>query len=115
MRSIFFISATGFAQEEAAESEPLLSGPPVAVVNVAGVDRLLDDTDYLFGSIGRSDMKEVINGLLGNLGDLRGLDRTKPFGAMIYLKPGVVPQPGVIAYVPVTDIAALSRTVEMPW
>src|SRR5690606_40130513 len=62
-----------------------LSAPPVAVLNVASVDRVLEDIDYLFGSVKRDDMREVIEGLLGNLGDLQGLDRGKPFGVMLFL------------------------------
>lgn len=89
------------------------SGPPIAVINVASVERVLDDIDYLFGSVDRGDMSEVVDGLLGNVGDLSGLERGKPFGVLVFLKPGLVPQPAVVAYLPVADAAALARTVEL--
>jgi hypothetical protein len=96
------------AEEPAPES-----GPPVAVLNVAGVERILDDVDYLFGSVDRSDMTDVVNGLLGNVGDLKGLERGKPFGVMLFLNPGVLPQPVPVGYLPVADAAALAKTVEI--
>ncbi|MGC1274217.1 MAG: hypothetical protein WBC44_10960 [Planctomycetaceae bacterium] len=106
---------SGPADADAAETaEPdVLSGPPIAVVNVASVERVLEDVDYLFGSVDRADMSEVVDKLLGNVGDLSGLERGKPFGAMLYLKPGLVPQPAVIGYLPVADVAALAKTVEI--
>jgi hypothetical protein len=94
------------------EAEALVDTPPVAVVNVAGVDRVLDDVDYLFGSVERSDMTQVVNGLLGNIGDLNGLERSKPFGVMVFLQPGVIPTPTPIGYVPVKDAAALAVIVQ---
>jgi hypothetical protein len=87
--------------------------PPIAVVNFAGVERLLDDVDYLFGSVKRNDLIEVVEGLLGNVGDLRGLERGRPFGVMVFLRPGLVPQPVPVGYLPVSDAAALARTVEI--
>jgi hypothetical protein len=106
---------TAYAQEpagDAAEDAPF-AGPPVAVANVASVERVLEDIDYLFGSVERKDMSDVVSGLLGNLGDLKGLDRGKPFGVMVFLKPGIVPQPLPIGYFPVTDVGALTRTLEL--
>lgn len=111
-----FGSATGLLAQQPAENtdEPAPeSGPPVAVVNVAGVERILDDVDYLFGSVERSDMTDVVNGLLGNVGDLKGLERGKPFGVMLFLNPGVLPQPVPVGYLPVADAAALAKTVEI--
>lgn len=117
LASILAIGAAPLAwtQEPAAETdgEALVNTPPVAVVNVAGVERILDDVDYLFGSVDRSDMTDVVKGLLGNVGDLNGLERGKPFGVMVFLQPGVVPTPTPVGYLPVKDAAALARTVEL--
>ena len=98
--------------DELADDAPL-AGPPVAVLNVASVERVLEDVDYLFGSVDRGDMSDVVDGLLGNLGDLKGLERGKPFGAMLFLKPALVPQPVPVGYLPVADIGALTKTVEL--
>jgi hypothetical protein len=112
-------SSTAIAQEtaeekaEAAAEDAPFAGPPIAVLNIAGVERVLEDVNYLFGSVDRKDMSDVVSGLIGNVGDLKGLERGKPFGVMLFLKPGVVPQPLPIGYLPVSDIGALSRTVEL--
>lgn len=95
------------------EDDSSISSPPVAVVNIAGVDRVVEDIHYLFESVDRADMKDVVDGLLGNLGNLDGLDRGRPFGVMLFLKPGLVPQPVPVAYLPVSDIASLTRTMEL--
>ena len=105
--------ATAQAQEDQAAEDAPYAGPPVLVANVASVERVLEDVDYLFGSVDRKDMSDVVSGLLGNLGDLKGLDRGKPFGVMVFLKPGIVPQPLPIGYFPVTDVASLTRTLEL--
>ena len=105
--------ASPAASARADDELPPIEGDPIMVVNVAGVERLLDDVDYLFGSADRSDLTEIVNGLLGGVNDLKGLERGKPLGALVYLQPGLVPQPGPVVFLPVSDIAALSRTVEV--
>ncbi len=50
------LAGSAGAQDEAAgeapEDEPF-AGPPVVVANVASVERVLEDIDYLFGSVDR--------------------------------------------------------------
>jgi len=115
--TVFACQAAARAQEPAAEESAdettLVDGPPVAVVNVAGVERILDDVDYLFGSVQRSDMTKVVTGLLSNVGDLKGLQRGKPLGVMLFLQPGVIPTPVPVGYLPVEDASALAKTVEI--
>lgn len=110
-------SAPVFPQDpepvDEAEAEAIDDSPPVAVVNVAAVERLLDDVDYLFGSVERSDMTQVVTGLLGNVGDLKGLTRGKPLGVMVFLRPGVIPTPAPVGYLPVDNAADLAKTVEL--
>lgn len=117
LMAMLILAMTGVvsAQEEATDTDEdaAFAGPPVLIANVASVERVLEDVDYLFGSVDRKDMSDVVSGLLGNLGDLKGLDRGKPFGAMVFLKPGIVPQPLPIGYLPVTDIGSLTRTLEL--
>ena len=52
---------------------------------------MLGDVNYMFKTIGRGDLMEVINGFLGNAGNLKGLDRKKSLGLMLYFKPGLTP------------------------
>ena len=48
----------------------------------------------------------MANWLSTTLSDLPGWDRTRPFGMMLYLKPGLVPGISAITYVPTTDAQA---------
>ena len=98
------------AQETEASAEKL---PPVLVFNAAGVDRLLGDVNYMFKTIGRADLMEVINGFLGNAGNLKGLDRKKSLGLMLYFKPGLTPGVDPVSYVPVDNIADLLKTIQL--
>ncbi len=87
--------------------------PPLLVVNAAGVDRLLGDVNYMFKTIGREDLNDVINGFLGGVGDLKGLDRKKSMGLMLYLKQGFPPGVDPVGFVPVDNIDALLKTVQL--
>ncbi|MGH7129306.1 MAG: hypothetical protein ACREIV_12110, partial [Planctomycetaceae bacterium] len=90
-------------------------GPPVplVVVNVASADRLLGEVTYMFEAAGREDMNDLVTGLLGNLGDLKGLDRTRPLGVMLFLEPGFPPQPQPVGFIPVKDIDDLLETLSI--
>lgn len=101
-------STRAFAQDEAAE--PL---PPLVIVNAAGVDRLLGDVNYMFKTIGREDLMGVVNGFLGNVGDLKGLDRKKSMGVMLYLKEGFPPGVDPVGFFPVDNIDDLLKTIQI--
>ena len=94
---------------------PLPSVPqgPLAIINIASLDRVLGDIGYLFEAADRADMMEVLEGQLDRVGQLEGLDRTRPMGMMVYLREGFPPQPEVVGYFPVSDIRDLSKTLEI--
>lgn len=101
------------AFQETEETEPVEIGPPLAVINLAGVDRILTDVDALFRNIDRGDVMDMVKGGLEQVKDLKGMDRDKPFGAMLYLKPGFPPQPVPVGYFPVKSIGDLIKTVSI--
>lgn len=101
-------SRPAIAQEEA---EAAL--PPLVVINIAGADRLLSDVNYMFHTIGREDLTEVVNGFLSNIGDLKGLDRKKSLGLMLYFQAGFPPSVDPVGFVPVDNIADLLKTIEL--
>lgn len=108
------VASTAFAQENDPENVDKAPPLPLVVVNVAGVERLLTDVDYMFKAAGREDMTDQLLGLINdNLGDLRGMDRKRPFGMMLFLKPGLVPSPAPVGFVPVDNIGDLLKTVEL--
>lgn len=77
---------------------------PLQVIHAAGVDRLQEKADALFFAGNRPEMSDVMQNWIDNtLRGMKGLDRTRPFGMMIYIKPGLVPGIAAITYLPVTD------------
>ena len=98
------LAAPGFAQETEPAEEVL---EPVGVLTFAGVERARGDVDFLFDTVERGDMAEVIDGYLEFVNDLGGVDRTRPFGVMLFLKPGFVPIPSPVGFLPVADLAEL--------
>lgn len=99
------------ARAQPVEEEPPLSSPPIVVVNAASVDRLMGDLDYLFGSVDRRDMIDVINGLLDKVSQLKGVRRDQPLGVMLFLEPGLTPRPVPVLYIPSAEPPALLDTI----
>jgi hypothetical protein len=96
------------AQEKQARKKDQNANVPLLVVSVAGVERLLEDVDYIFASAGRPELSETVGGLLANLRDLKGLERGQSMGMMLFLN-GIVPQP--VVFVPVQNIDDMLRTI----
>ena len=84
---------------------------PVAVLAVGGVERARDDVRYLFETVAREDMTEVVDGYLEFVGDLDGVTPTDPIGVMLFLKPGFVPVPIPVGFVPTDDPQTLRESV----
>jgi len=93
-----------------AEDPPVDPDLPFLIVNVASVQRLLDDAIATFESAGRPELSETIGGALDKVNDLQGLSRDQSMGLMIYLS-GVVPD--VVGYFPVKSLDELVKTVEI--
>ena len=97
-------------------SKPVPEGPqlPVLVVNIASLDRVLTDVDYMFKAAERPDMMNLVTQFIaGQFGDLKGMNRQKPFGIMLFLAPGLPPTPTPVLYVPVDGIEELMKVVEI--
>jgi len=96
-------------------AKPIPEGPqlPVLIVNFASIDRVLTDVDYMFQAADRPDMMNLVTGFISNqIGDLKGMNRQKPFGVMLFLAPGFPPTPTPVLYVPVDGIEDLLKVVE---
>lgn len=93
-----------------ADDEPVDPDLPFLIVNVASVQRLLDDAIATFESAGRPELSETIGGALDKVNDLKGLSRDQSMGLMIYLS-GIVPE--VVGYFPVKSLDDLLKTVEI--
>ncbi|WP_166829651.1 beta/alpha barrel domain-containing protein [Thalassoroseus pseudoceratinae] len=97
------------AEEVIPEDAPI----PLVIFNLASVESLMTDIDYMFKTINRPDMTDVVKGILGTANDLGGLDRKKPLGVMLFMKPGVVPTFAPVAYLPTDKLTTLIETMEL--
>ncbi len=78
---------------------------PLVVINAASVNRLQDSARVMFEAAERPDMVEVVQRWTANtLKELKGFDRTRPFGMMLYLRSGFIGAPIGISYVPITNL-----------
>ena len=84
---------------------------PIAVAAIAGIDRVLEDIDYLFETVQKPEYPAMIKGFLAQYRNLEGLDKTKPLGVFVFLNEGISPQPTVVGFVPVKDLDALTQTL----
>ena len=51
--------------------------------------------------------------LAGNANDLKGLDRTKPVGVMMFLEPGLPPRPMPVLYMPASSADEFIKTAAL--
>lgn len=87
---------------------------PAAVVYVSSLDGALDDIDYLVHAGGRPELSQKLTDLVKGLNDLKGLDRTQPFGVFAFLPLDMAAgnaNPELVGFVPITDMEALQQTV----
>ena len=104
--SLFCLSVIATADEPPARPQP------IAVVNVASMERVLNDIDGVFELAERSEISDLIGGFLGRVHDLKGVDRKRPFGVMVFLDgASIPPRPLVVSYIPVDNIDDLIATV----
>ena len=106
------LPAFAFGQDDepvnSADSEPV---SPVISINVASIEKLRSNVDFLFELVGRNEITDLINSQLANVRDLKGIDHKRPMGMMIFLQQGFIPTPIPVGYVPVEDIGELTQTV----
>jgi len=84
---------------------------PLAVFCVAGVERWLGNADYLFEAVKREELSDFVGGQMSKINDLKGIDKDKPFGMLVFLRPGLIPQPYPVSFVPVKNLSDLIGTV----
>lgn len=99
-----FVPSEATAQDKAA-------GRPLVVVSAAGIDRLLEDVETLAAAADRRDLFETLKGLLSNVGNFEGADRSRPAGVVVFLAGGLPPKPEPIGFVPVANAESFLKTI----
>lgn len=85
---------------------------PLVVFNVASLQRLRDNAGLMFESAERADMSDVVDKwTTETLKETKGLDRTRPFGMMLYLNTDGFLRPLGIGYLPVVDLNEALQTL----
>lgn len=88
------------------DTKPVLEQAiPLAVVCVAGMERWLNNMDYLFSTVKREELSDFVGGQMSKANDFKGFDRDKPAGMLIFLRPGLIPQPYAVTFVPVKNLS----------
>ncbi len=81
---------------------------PLQVIHAASAERIITKADALFAAADRPELSDVMRNLIDTtLRGVKGMDRTKPFGMMVYIKPGLTPGISAVSYLPVSDIKEL--------
>lgn len=95
-----------------ADDSPSMAQKPVAVVSLAGYDAFIGDIKYVATLANNPELGVGVEGLLKlvtkNQG-LAGLDKTKPWGAVLYV---TGEKPTGYVFLPVTDFAKLADATE---
>ncbi len=78
---------------------------PLVVINAASFQRLRENAGLMFESAERTDMTDQVDQWIANtLKETKGLDRSRPFGMMLYLRPEFFGPPMGISYLPVSNL-----------
>ena len=78
---------------------------PLQIIHLTGIERLQAKADALFFAADRPEMSDVMQSWMdGSLRGLKGIDRTRPLGLMMYIKPGLTPGIAAVSYMPVSDL-----------
>ncbi|MFN0197597.1 MAG: hypothetical protein ACKVT0_12710 [Planctomycetaceae bacterium] len=76
---------------------------PLVTWGVASLERVQNAVQQVLVAAERPELSSVMNDVLARVGDLKGWDRTRPFGAMVMLNPGIAPEPVVVGFAPIDN------------
>ena len=113
--NLAFLQPAVAAESDKAEEETVKTLQPILVVNVASLNRSLNDIASMFFVSDRPDLVAWMDELLGEYANsLRGVEGTKPFGVMVFLRTDVLPpQPSLVAYIPVDNESEFIDTISL--
>ena len=103
--SLLVLAATVIASSELLAQQAAPQQKPVLIVSFASVDSLVGDASHLAELVGFDE-----NSMQMVLPFLNGIDKTRPFGAVLNLEV-IIPAP--LMFIPVEDFKAVLTTVEV--
>ncbi|MEX1231494.1 MAG: hypothetical protein WEB58_14700 [Planctomycetaceae bacterium] len=101
--SITVFSGSLHAATAVAQDEPQGVDRPLVTFAVASYERISGGIETIFAAADRPELANLVDGFIANVGDLKGWDRERPFGAMVLLNPGIAPEPVVVGFAPVSN------------
>lgn len=85
---------------------------PLVIFNVASVQRLRDNANYMFEIAERPEMIDRVDRwFVNSLKELKGIDLQRPYGLMLYMPPGFFGAPIGITYVPINNLDDAVQTL----
>jgi hypothetical protein len=110
------VSIPRLRADDAAAEEEIKLAVPFVTFNLASVDRALTDIGWMFNSIQRSDMNDLLTGLISeHASNLKGYNRTQPAGAILFLDTEALPpRPVFVTYLPVDSVQDALQTMAKP-
>ncbi len=82
---------------------------PGVVISVANVNEHLSDVEHLMEAAGVGQMAGLVR--MGAAEYIRGIDADKPMGALLFFNEENPEQPGIVGFVPVTEIEDVLDTL----
>lgn len=97
-----------------AQEQPSREMKPILVVNFASIERSLQEFGSVFDMIQRPDLTESLGHFISVIaGDLKGLDKTKPLGVMMFVDTTLPPQMKTVIYLPCVSLEDFMKTMEL--
>jgi hypothetical protein len=85
---------------------------PVAILCIAGIDRLLEDVQAISLASGDPGLQQRVQQRLEQAGGLAGIDRGRPIALLAYAHRDDRDRPGFAVAVPVADVAQLQQVLQ---
>ncbi|MFG0335937.1 MAG: hypothetical protein ACF8TS_21475 [Maioricimonas sp. JB049] len=84
---------------------------PLAIATVRSVDGLVADIEAVTEQIGRPGFGQIVRGFLVGVNDLKGIDRSRPAGMMLFAPTDPDGEPRPMLFIPVTSIEEVQQTL----
>ncbi|QDU38351.1 hypothetical protein Mal4_26780 [Maioricimonas rarisocia] len=102
------MAATAVRADDADSTTPDM---PLAVATVRSIDGLVADIEAVTEHIGRPGFGQIVRGFLVGVNDLKGIDRSRPIGMMLFAPTDPDSEPRPMLFIPVSSIEEVQQTL----